>query len=122
MHMRLAVVPAIGAVLALATSSGVMPSPAEAADPAVPSFKNDVMPILSDSCGNCHMNGKKKGRVDLSTYELVMKSVKSGDPDKSRLVKSVLGKGAKLMPPKKGLPEAQVATLKAWIAAGAKND
>ncbi|MBA4188229.1 MAG: hypothetical protein C0467_09465 [Planctomycetaceae bacterium] len=104
---------------------GLHSAPALAAAPKadkVPSFKADVMPILTNSCVNCHSDKKKKGGVDLSSYDFVMKSVKANDPDKSRLVKSVLGQGAKLMPPKKGLPEGQVAILKAWIAAGAKND
>jgi hypothetical protein len=86
------------------------------------SFKDDVMPLLSSACVNCHSGKKKKGGVDLSTYEAVMKSVKAGEPDKSRLVKSVTGQGAKLMPPKKGLADDQVKILRDWIMAGAKND
>jgi len=97
-------------------------APLEPRADKVPSFKADVMPILTNSCINCHNDKKKKGGVDISSYEAVMKSVKASDADKSRLVKSVLGKGAKLMPPKKGLGEDQVAIIKAWIAAGAKND
>ncbi|MCE9562467.1 MAG: hypothetical protein K8U57_10485 [Planctomycetes bacterium] len=96
--------------------------PSTTADEKVPTFKADVMPILKTSCVGCHGAGKKKGGVDVSSYESVMKTVKANDADKSKLVKSVLGQGAKLMPPKNGLPEAQVAILKAWIAAGAKND
>jgi uncharacterized membrane protein len=91
-------------------------------DEKAPSFKNDVMPILTNSCGNCHAGKKKRGGVDLSTYETVMKSVKASEPDKSRLIKSVIGQGAKLMPPKTGLGEDDVKVLKAWIMAGAKND
>ncbi|HEV3384756.1 MAG TPA: c-type cytochrome domain-containing protein [Gemmata sp.] len=91
-------------------------------DDKVPSFKDDVMPILSTACTNCHSGKKKKGGVDLSTYDAVMKSVKAGDPDKSRLIKSVIGQGAKLMPPKTGLGDDQVKILKAWISAGAKKE
>jgi hypothetical protein len=87
-----------------------------------PAFKNDVMPILTNSCTNCHGAKKKRGGIDLSSYELVMKSVKAGEPDKSRLVNSVTGQGAKLMPPKVGLAEDKVKILKDWITAGAKND
>jgi uncharacterized membrane protein len=92
------------------------------ADEKAPTFKTDVMPILKNSCVGCHNSKKAKGRVDLSTYDSVMKSVKASDADKSRLVKSVTGQGAKLMPPKNALPAEQVAILKKWIAAGAKND
>jgi len=98
------------------------PKPRATADEKVPSFKTDVMPILKTSCVGCHNATKAKAKVDVSSYEAVMKSVKANEPDKSRLVKSATGQGAKLMPPKNGLPEAQVAILKAWIAAGAKND
>ncbi|HEV3439569.1 MAG TPA: c-type cytochrome domain-containing protein [Gemmata sp.] len=91
-------------------------------DQKIPSFKNDVMPIMTDACTRCHGGKKKKGGVDLSSYDAVMKTVKASEPDKSSLVKSVTGQGAKLMPPKTGLGDDQVAVLKAWIAAGAKND
>lgn len=88
----------------------------------IPSFKDDVMPILSNSCTNCHAGKKKKGGVDLSSYDAVLKSVKASEPEKSRLIKSVTGMGAKLMPPKKGLGDDDVKVLKAWIMAGAKDD
>jgi uncharacterized membrane protein len=87
-----------------------------------PTFKNDVQPLLNNACMNCHSGKRKKGGVDLSSYDAVIKSVKANEPDKSRLIKSVTGQGAKLMPPKTGLGDDQVKVLKAWIAAGAKND
>jgi hypothetical protein len=87
-----------------------------------PSFKNDVMPILTNSCTNCHGVKKKRGGVDLSSYEMVMKSVKASEPEKSRLVMSVTGQGAKIMPPKSPLAEDKIKILRDWIAAGAKND
>jgi uncharacterized membrane protein len=96
--------------------------PKKADEKKAPSFKTDVMPILSDACANCHAGRKKKAGVDLSSYDAVLKSVKVNEPDKSRLVKSVTGQGAKLMPPKRGLSDAQVKLIKEWIAAGAKND
>src|SRR5262249_14131836 len=89
-------------------------------DSKVRSVKNDVAPILNTACTGCHGGAKKKAGIDLSSYDGVMKTVKANEADKSRLVKSVIGQGAKLMPPKKGLPESQVDILKAWIAAGAK--
>jgi mono/diheme cytochrome c family protein len=92
------------------------------ADEKVPTYTNDVAPLLKTACANCHTGAKAKKKIDVSSYDKVMKIVKANEPDKSVLVKSVTGKGAKLMPPKKGLSDAQVATLKAWIVAGAKND
>jgi mono/diheme cytochrome c family protein len=91
-------------------------------DDKPPTFKNDIMPIITSACANCHGGRKKRGGVDLSSYDAVMKSVKANEPDKSRLVKSVIGQGAKLMPPKAGLGDEQVKIIKAWIMAGAKND
>lgn len=98
------------------------PLPSEVAADKAPTFKADVMPILTASCVNCHNDKKAKAKIDVSSYSAVMKIVKANDADKSRLVQSVVGKGAKLMPPKKGLPADEVAVLKAWIAAGAKDD
>lgn len=111
--------------LASASTAEALDEPKKNEDPKsdkTPSFKDDVMPIITNSCGNCHTGKKKKGGVDLTSYDAIMKTVKAGEPDKSRLVKSVLGKGAKLMPPKSGLGEDQVKVLKDWIAAGAKKE
>ena len=50
-----------------------------------------------------------------------MRTVKSGDPNNSKLYKSLLGgKGVKAMPPKKRLPADQIDIVKDWIAGGAK--
>jgi hypothetical protein len=71
---------------------------------------------------NCHNARKAKGRVDLSSYAGVSKSLKAGSPDTSRIVKSLHGKGAKQMPPKSMLDAKDIDTIKDWIKAGAKND
>ncbi|VTT97185.1 repeat-containing protein : Uncharacterized protein OS=Fimbriimonas ginsengisoli Gsoil 348 GN=OP10G_1541 PE=4 SV=1: PSCyt1 [Gemmataceae bacterium] len=121
---------ALAAVVCICGSSRVLtagpipapPLPTDVRADKVPTFKADVMPILTASCVNCHNDKKAKAKVDVSSYDAVMKIVKANDADKSRLVQSATGKGAKIMPPKKGLPGDQVAVLKAWIAAGAKND
>jgi cytochrome c553 len=131
MPLRLGLVLLVCGLLGVCWASGGGAAAAVAEEPKkadekkpekVPSFKDDVMPILSTACANCHAGKKKKAGVDLSSYDGVMKTVKANEPDKSRLVKSVSGQGAKLMPPKVGLGDADVKTLKAWIAAGAKND
>jgi len=132
MHVRLVLVLLVCGILAVTWASGARIAdaspgekpnkPDDQPERKSPSFKTDVMPILKDACANCHAGRKKKGRVDLSTYDTVMKSVKANDPDKSRLVRSVTGNGAKLMPPKTGLSNAQVKIIREWISAGAKND
>ena len=86
------------------------------------SYKTDVAPLLKDACSSCHAGAKKKAGLDVTSYDSLMKFVKAGDPDKSKLHNSLLGKGAKLMPPKNPLAEDQIAVIKAWIAAGAKKD
>ena len=113
------------AVIGTVADAAPVDEPARAGtriESTAPSFKTEVMPVLRDACVRCHSGRKKKGGVDLSSYEAVLKSVKVNEPDKSRLVKSVTGRGAKLMPPKKGLAEAQVKIIKEWISAGARND
>lgn len=87
-----------------------------------PSFKNDVAPMLKNACVNCHGGRRRKAGLDVTSYDSIMKFVKAGDPNNSKLQKSLLGKGAKLMPPKNPLADDQVALVKAWIAAGAKKD
>lgn len=91
-----------------------------AADEKVPTFKADVAPLFKDACGSCHSGAKKKAKLDVTDYDSVAKFVKSGDPAKSKLHMSLLGQGAKQMPPKNPLADDQVALVKAWIAGGAK--
>jgi hypothetical protein len=88
----------------------------------VPSYKTDVAPLLKDACSSCHSGVRAKARLDVTSYDSLMKFVKAGDPNKSKLHNSLLGKGAKMMPPKNPLADDQIATIKAWIAAGAKKD
>ena len=88
----------------------------------VPTFKADVAPLLKDACSGCHSGVKQKARLDVTSYDSVMKFVKASDPDKSKLHNCLIGKGAKQMPPKNPLAEDQIALVKAWIAAGAKKD
>jgi len=87
------------------------------------SFSKDIQPLLAEKCGNCHGTRKPKKGIDyVTSYETTMKTVRAGKPDESRLYKSLAGKGGKPMPPKKPLSEDEIAKVKAWIAAGAKNN
>jgi hypothetical protein len=97
-------------------------TPLKAAETTV-SYKKDIQPILQNNCYNCHNSMKKKAGIDLrSGYTNVAKIVKPEKPDDSRLFKCLVGKGAKLMPPKNPLPEETVNKVKAWIEDGAKNN
>jgi cytochrome c553 len=88
-----------------------------------PTFAKDIQPLLVEKCGNCHGTKKAKKGIDyVTSYDTAMKTVKAGKPDDSRLYKALLGKGAKRMPPKNPLSDDEVAKVKDWIAAGAKNN
>jgi len=103
----------------------VQPATAVAAeiDGAKLSYSKDVKPILQDRCFGCHNPTKKKAGVDLQgSFASLAKNVKAGSPEESRLFKSLVGKGAKQMPPKKRISDDEINTIKAWIAAGAKNN
>ena len=123
--MRAYLVPGVLAILT-AGLVGAFPARAEEPKKAVetkaPTFAKDVAPLLKNACANCHSGAKQKARLDVTSYDSLVKFVKAGDPDKSRLHKALLGKGAKLMPPKNPLAAEQVAVVKDWIAAGAKKD
>jgi hypothetical protein len=98
-------------------------APASAADDKKPpTYTANVAPLLKDACSSCHSGVRAKARLDVTKYDSVMRFVKSGDPDKSKLHNCLIGKGAKMMPPKNPLAEDQIALIKDWIAAGAKKD
>ena len=114
---------AVVAVLSvLATSSGRSADEKRADEKKAPTFKADVAPLFKDACSSCHSGVKQKARLDVTSYDSVMKKVKAGEPDKSTIHNCLTGKGAKLMPPKNPLAEDQIALVKAWIAAGAKKE
>src|SRR5881409_3869770 len=92
------------------------------------SFINDVAPILKENCFACHDAKKRKGKLDMTTYEGLRKGgtkedpIAPGKPDESLLL-DVLGATDKSrMPPKEAgdpLPKAKIAVIERWIAAGA---
>src|SRR5438067_45952 len=108
-------------VLGLTLAAGYLCSPgprsvsADEPKPAAkaPSFKDDIKPILAANCTNCHGTLKRKAGIDLQAYSTVMKAVKAGEPDASRLVKALHGKGAKPMPPKRPLDGKDIDLIKA---------
>jgi len=121
---------AVSSLLALAVAVALVAPPApiagedkKSAPEAKVSFSKDVQPLLVEKCGKCHGDKKPKKGIDyVTSYDTTMKTVKAGKPDESRLYKALLGKGAKPMPPKNPLADEAVAKVKAWIAAGAKNN
>jgi hypothetical protein len=102
-------------------------SAASAAPPV--DFARDVRPILTTSCFACHGPDEKarkaKLRLDLRDEAIKSGAVVPGKPDESELVKRVCETDPEArMPPEKSkkpaLTAAQVATVKQWIAEGAK--
>jgi mono/diheme cytochrome c family protein len=111
-----------GMGLASRAEEPTKPAPTDAKDEKVPTFKTDVAPLFKDACSSCHGGLKAKAKLDVSSYDSVMRHVKSGEPDKSKLHMALQGKGAKQMPPKNPLSDEQVALVRAWIAGGAKKE
>jgi len=96
-------------------------------------FNRDVRPIFSDNCYTCHGpdGAKRKAGLRFDLKEGALAKLKSdnfaivpGDPSKSALIQRITTKDEddRMPPAKTGkhLTEAQVATLKRWIAEGAE--
>jgi DNA-binding beta-propeller fold protein YncE len=125
---------ALGLALALLLAL-LAPRPAVAGDP-VPkkpvSFINDVAPILKENCFACHDAKKRKGKLDMTTFENLRKGgtkdfdpIVDGKPEESYLVELINGTGAARMPPEEsgdGLPKEKIAVIEQWVKEGAKLD
>lgn len=119
------------AVLAVGVSLA-LPQPAVAQQAKGPiSFINDVAPIFKESCFACHDAKKRKGKLDMTTYENLRKGgdndnpIADGKPEESLLVELITTKGGKRMPPKESgdpLPPQKAEIIKQWIKEGAKLD
>lgn len=90
------------------------------------SFANDVMPILANSCNECHGGKQIKEDLDMRTYEGLMAGsfngpvLVAGNSADSLLVQQVI-KGKM---PKRGpkLTAEQIQIISDWIDAGALNN
>src|SRR5262249_21729019 len=83
------------------------PQAADAQTPNRPvSFINDVAPILKENCFACHDSKKRKGKLDMTTYENFRKGgdgedpVVPGEPDESHIIDRLTQTGGGRMPPK----------------------
>ena len=69
-----------------------------------------------------------KGKLDVSSYKSLMKGGKSkdfivaGDPDKSLLIKEIIGKDPPMPKNANPLTTEQIDLIKSWIKEGAKNN
>jgi hypothetical protein len=106
-------------------------APVEGQQPP-PSYTKDVRPFFARYCLECHTANKAKGGVNLDTFQTMMRGNKRGrpvvvpgSPDRSSLVLTTEHRSKPIMPPKKAKqhPEqTEIAVLRAWVAAGAKDD
>jgi len=93
--------------------------------PEIEFFESRVRPLLFEHCFTCHGEKKQEGGLRLDSRESLLRGSDSGtvivpgDPEKSKLVKSIRHEGNAKMPPKGKLPAEAIETLTAWIKAGA---
>jgi WD40 repeat protein len=88
-------------------------------------YEDHLLPILRNECASCHNPDKKKGGLDLSSYQAILAGsdsgavVQAGDPDSSKLYKVVAHADDPYMPKGKGkLQDKDVNVFKQWIAGG----
>jgi hypothetical protein len=97
------------------------------------SYSREVAPILAFHCYWCHGNRREvpAGDFDARNYASLMKGgglgdvIRPGNPDRSLLVQFLEGKrGADHRMPLKAdpLPPRDIATIRRWIAEGARED
>ena len=91
-------------------------------------YDKDVEPILVNKCMFCHSGNLKEGKLDMASYETLIKGGKRGSPvvpgkAEGSLLYKACGKTDKpLMPPKNEEPltPEELALIKLWIDQGAK--
>ncbi len=99
------------------------------ADAKNPTYDDDIMPIMKQSCVNCHGNDKQKGGLNLATYATMNVGGSSGavvvpgNPAKSRIYSLSAHLDEPKMPPSGNkIADAQLATLKLWVEQGARQN
>jgi mono/diheme cytochrome c family protein len=109
-------------LLALAVSS------CAAAAEAAPDFASDVRPIFEAHCFKCHGPIKQKSGYRLDVRAIALTGGESGTPNilpsrgaTSPLVKFIAGEVEDMKMPPEGEPltPAEIATIRAWVDAGA---
>src|SRR6516164_1016954 len=96
------------------------------------SFINDVAPILKENCFACHDAKKRKGKLDMTTFESFRKGgtkeldpITPGKPEESFILDLLTANDKSRMPPMESgeaLPKAKIAIIQQWIKEGAKLD
>lgn len=98
------------------------------------SFAKEIAPILVANCAGCHRSGRpgvERGKLDLTTYENMMKgatggelAVVAGKPEESHMVLRIRGDETPRMPQGNdvSLSDEAIGRIERWIEAGAKLD
>jgi WD40 repeat protein len=112
-----------------AKTLGILLSVAANLPAAAPSFSRDIQPILQKNCQGCHQPASKMSGLDLTTFEGFAKGGKRGPafvaerPDESVVIRYLTAALQPQMPlGQPALPPGDIALVKEWIRAGAKND
>jgi WD40 repeat protein len=117
-------VPLLAGVVIVAVLVSVRAGASPQAHPA-PDYARDVVPLLEANCVRCHSPAQQEGGLLLDAYEDLVRGgdtgavIKPGDAAGSLLVAMIEGRAKKKMPPKGELRPDEIATLRAWIDAGA---
>ena len=124
------VVPAVS----MAVAASIQPSGQDtqaAGDPAgsVSFYTNRVQPIFQANCYRCHAGMNHRGGLQMDSAAAMRKGghdgvvVVPGHPEQSLLVKLIRHEGPAddpmPMPPKGKISDADIATVEAWVKAGA---
>ena len=96
---------------------------------AVPDYARDVAPIFRKYCLGCHNSQEAQGGLVLESHAQILHGgehgaiLVAGRAQQSRVIRLLEKKAEPSMPPEgnAGPDAAEIAVLKAWIAAGAKN-
>ena len=93
-------------------------------------YAEHVQPIFAANCYRCHSGMNHRGGLRLDSPEAILKGGKDGvvlvpgDPAKSLLIKLVRHEGPTEdpmpMPPRSKISDEDIATLTAWVKAGAR--
>src|SRR5712692_6923864 len=94
-----------------------------------PSYLRDVRPILDKNCTSCHQPAKKQSDLDLTTYATFEAGGRrgpafmAGSPEQSLVMQFITAALKPSMPfGQPPLDAHDVATIRDWIASGAKDD
>src|SRR3954449_2947964 len=109
-------------LLGLAPERAAAQAPGRAKGPI--SFINDVAPILKENCFACHDTKKRKGKLEMTSFETLHKGGSSGEPwvagkpEESLVIELLTTRGKSRMPPKEAgeaLPKEKVEIIRRWI-------